>query len=351
MISRGCAEIVEHFRSAIRKGSYRAGRLVPSSRELSTKYGVSAETARRGLKMLEQEGLLISEPRRGYRVAASEERTERARPVAFATDYLADLSNARATSRAVINALQESAGMRGWSTLGAHSAGGDREMVLEQLISGGAWGVIVDSLDPDYYRTLRLAKLPVVMVNAVLEGEEVDTVVQDNFGGGRIAAQHLLAAGARRIAWLGPARRSGHTYERHAGAVTALAAGGRSLGIEVSGELDDEGLRAAAREILSSRDRPDGVLAFDLQAVSALVEVCGKLGLTIGKELRVVGWLVEESLASDYVPIFRGGPVAPAIVWSASSMAEWALTLLAARREGGRGEPLRGNVPTRLKPM
>jgi LacI family transcriptional regulator len=351
MTSRGCAELVEVLGSEIGKGVYAVGQLVPSSRELSARYGVCPETARRGLKVLEEEGLLVAEPRRGFRVAPRHKGKRDTRPVAFVTDYLADLSNAEATSWALNNAVQKAAAMRSWGALGAHSAGGDREGVLEQLISCGAWGVIIDSLDADYYRAVCRAKLPVVMVNSVLPGERVDTVVQDNYSGGCQAANHLLASGAKRIGWFGSLRRFGHTRERYAGALAGMAGEGRTLEVETSMSEDvfEEELRLAAREFLERKDRPDGILAFDLDALKALVEVSRELGLVPEEDFRMVGWLVEESLAGEYGPIFKGGPVSPAVTWKASSMADWALNLLAARREGKRGEPVRINVPTRLE--
>jgi DNA-binding LacI/PurR family transcriptional regulator len=349
MVSRSCAQLVERFRAAIGRGVYTTGQFVPSARELSGEYGVSPETARRGLKMLEKEGLLVSEPRRGFRVAPQWEGSDDTRPVAFATDYLSDMSNAEPASWALSNAVQKIAGLRGWSSLGAHSSGGQRDRVLEQLISGGAWGVVLDSLDPEYYRTVCRAKLPVVMVNSMLEAERVDTVVQDNYLGGYLAARHLAATGARRIAWFGPARRWGHTRERHAGVVSGLAGAGRALDRDMLSDTVDEELRDAAREMLRGGGRPDAVVAFDPDALRVLVATAGELGLVVEKDFRVVGWLVEECYASDYVPAFRGGPVSPAVVWKASSMAEWALTLLAARRGGQRGEAVRVNIPTRLR--
>lgn len=349
MVSRSCEELVESFRGAIGKGEYNVGQFVPSARELSNRYGVSPETARRGLKMLEEEGLLVSEPRRGFKVARPRQRDGETRPIAFVTDYLQDMSNAEPTSWALINAVQKVAAMRGWSALGAHSAGGDRDRVLEQLISGGAWGVILDSLDAEYYRTVCRAKLPVVMVNAVLEHERVDTVIQDNYSGGYIAAQHLVATGAKKVCWFGPARRFGHTRERHAGAAAGLAAEGMGFSCELSRDVSDEGLRKAGRKLLARKNRPDAILAFDLDALRVLIEVLGELDLIIEKDVRIVGWLVGECHASDYVPIFRGGPVPPAIVWRASSMAEWALTLLSERRAGHRREPVRVNIPVRLQ--
>lgn len=350
MVSRSCAELVGSLGDEIREGVYAAGQFVPSARKLGVQYGVSPETARRGLKALQAKGVLVAEPSRGFRVATQRTGDAATQPVAFATDYLADMSDADPTSWALNNEVQKAAAMKGWSALGAHAGSGNREQVLGQLISVGAWGVILDSLDPEYYRSVCKAGLPVVMINSALLGERVDTVVQDNYEGAYQGARHLVACGARKIGWFGPVRKSGHTRERHAGASAGLAAEGRTIAVEFSRprNLPDEDLRLAAREFLAGPDRPDGILAFDLDALRALVAVARELDLVPEKDFRLVGWLVEESLASDYVPLFRGGPVSPAVSWRASSMAEWALTLLAARRDGQRGEPVRINIPTRL---
>ncbi len=351
MVSRSCAQLVESLSVEIRQGAYAAGQFVPSARKLSARYGVSPETARRGLKALQAKGLLVAEPSRGFRVATQSKGQTDAQPVAFATDYLADLSDAEPTSWALSNAVQKAAAVKGWSALGAHAGSGDLCRVLEQVISVGAWGVILDSLDPEYYQSICRAKLPVVMVNSVLEGERVDSVVQDNYSGGYQAAGHLVATGAKRVGWFGPVRRFGHTRERHAGATAGLAAEGRALAVEtsMSKDLPEDELRVEARKFLEGQDRPDGILAFDLDSAKALMKVAGELDLVPEKDFWMVGWLVEECLASDYALLFRGESVSPVVTWRASSMAEWALKLLSARRAGEGGEPVRVNIPTALK--
>ncbi|MCI8996232.1 MAG: GntR family transcriptional regulator [Lachnospiraceae bacterium] len=47
-------------------GSLAPGEILPSENELCNKYGTTRETVRKGLKRLEEEGLIFSRPRRGY---------------------------------------------------------------------------------------------------------------------------------------------------------------------------------------------------------------------------------------------------------------------------------------------
>jgi DNA-binding LacI/PurR family transcriptional regulator len=349
MVSRRCAELVDSFRSEIGKGVYSPGEFVPPVRELSNRFGISTETARRGLKLLEQEGLLVAEPRQGFRVAASRVASTEKRPVAFVTGYLGDMSDAQPVSWAINEAVQKMAGLRGWTSLGAHSAGGAGEGVVEQLIAGGAWGVLFDSCDDIFLKTIQAADLPVVMVNSWIEDRRVDAVIQDNYRGGFLGARHLVGGGAQRLAWLGSLGVGPHGRERYAGAVAGLASRGLRLREDMCVDAAGGDLVAGVRRLLSREDRPDGIFCFPEKALAALLQVAAELQMVPERDFRMVGWVVEECYEAEFARRFGGGPVPPAVVWKASSMVDWALKLLVARREGEAGEAVRISVPTSIR--
>ncbi|MDI9241778.1 GntR family transcriptional regulator [Fusibacillus kribbianus] len=58
--------IFSELRDRIVNGSLGPGEMLPSENELCAKYRASRETIRKGLKQLEQAGLIYSSPRRGY---------------------------------------------------------------------------------------------------------------------------------------------------------------------------------------------------------------------------------------------------------------------------------------------
>jgi GntR family transcriptional regulator len=62
--------IFSELREQIIKGTLVQGNLLPSENELCARYDASRETVRKGLKELEQHGLIYSRPRRGYFVSA-----------------------------------------------------------------------------------------------------------------------------------------------------------------------------------------------------------------------------------------------------------------------------------------
>ncbi len=63
------AVIYNTLRSQIFGGKYRPGDMLPSENQLCGEFGASRETVRKGLKALEQEGLIFSRPKVGYFVS------------------------------------------------------------------------------------------------------------------------------------------------------------------------------------------------------------------------------------------------------------------------------------------
>ncbi|HOX06109.1 MAG TPA: GntR family transcriptional regulator [Planctomycetota bacterium] len=342
---------MDKIRSAVTSGRFPAGRFLPPVRELSSEYGVSPETIRRGLKILEREKLVAAKARQGFRVssgAGAGADAARHCPVAYVTSHDAYLTGAQPANLAILDAFQRTTAQAGSSVLGVHSAGAGGAVILEQLRAGRAWGAALDTMDRALLEALRGSGLPLVLINSCWEDAEVDVVIQDNYRGGFLAARHLLDSGCRRIAWFGALGRFYHSRERFAGAVAALAAAGMRFDEALCADVEGPEASAKAAELLDRSDRPDGVLAFSAGAMQTLARAAQDRGLGLGAGLRAVGWTVEEGWAGSYRPLFGAGPVPPAVVWKASSMVERAMTLLAERRAGRGGEPVRVCVPARL---
>lgn len=344
-----CLVVLERMRGAISSGRFVAGRFLPSVRQLSAKYGVAPETIRRGLKALEHDSLVVCEPRRGFRVTARPGDGVERRPIAYVTSHETGLAHAQPVNWAIHGALQRAMASGGSTVLGARTDDAGKEVILDQLKAGRAWGIALDTVDRALLEVLRKSNLPLVMVNNCWEDAEVDVVTQDNYRGGFLAAKHLLESGCRRIAWFGALGKHYQSRERYAGAVAALAATGQRFDDAMLVETEHEGALDKALKLLGRADRPDGVLAFSPGALVGLWAAVRQLGVKPEAELRTVGWVVEECHAIEYLPLFAGTSVPPAVVWKASSMAERALEVLAGRKAGRAGEPVRVCVPTRLK--
>jgi LacI family transcriptional regulator len=122
--------------------------------------------------------------------------------------------------------------------------------------------------------------------------DAVDSVVVDNELGARQATDHLVAAGARRIACItGPARIS-TASERLAGYQAALRAAGVAPDADLVRRADfkEDGGYAATRTLLSARTRPDALfVANNLMTLGALRAV-QEAGLRVPEDLLLVGF-------------------------------------------------------------
>jgi DNA-binding LacI/PurR family transcriptional regulator len=325
------------------------GDLLPSVRKLSAEHGISCKTVHRALKMLAREGLVSSEPCRGYRVLARAIDPNRGHPIAYVLS--AQMAGEKWTgfNRLLLTSLQDAAGRRGWSMLGAGAKGIAYEEVIEQCRASRAWGVIIDAHSPSIVEMARKAGLTCVMVDAWHPDAEADAVIQDGFNGGLLAARHLVEKGHRRIAWYGPVGASVHSMTRFGGASSGLMKAGVPLTQEAIVETPEGDYPEMARKMLSAKNRPTAVLALWRERCLEIADAADELGLTLGKDLDVVGWVVDEQYDETYAAHFRDGHVPPAVVWDVNTLAETAVARLAARREHPDLPPMRINIKTALR--
>jgi LacI family transcriptional regulator len=135
--------------------------------------------------------------------------------------------------------------------------------------------------------------VPVVAVDRRPQRHEddVDSVVVDNELGARQATDHLLAAGAARIACITGPTRISTAAERLRGYELALQAHGATADPDLVRRADfkEEGGYAAARSLLASA-RPDALfVANNLMTLGALRAV-QEAGLRVPDDLLVVGF-------------------------------------------------------------
>ena len=128
---------------------------------------------------------------------------------------------------------------------------------------------------------------------AVLPDQPGVSIGCDNFNGGRLAAEHLIGLGRRRIAFLGDA--SSHYpefLERYRGCESALREIGGAFepGLQVDAESAEEAGEAACHELLRRGIPFDAVFAAsDLIALGAM-RVLAEHGLRVPEDVAIVGF-------------------------------------------------------------
>ena len=169
-------------------------------------------------------------------------------------------------------------------------------------------GMIVSSHAPIESRlaAVRSRGTPSVLAGQLAQHSDQPSVSIDDVAGGRIVAEHLIAGGARSLAFVGGALGVPQVADRLAGASAAVRAA-HGVRLEVI-EIDDRtiaGGRTAAVALLEREAgaRPDAVFAVnDLMALGVLN------GLTLGgvsvpDEVAIAGYDDNEFAASSLVPL------------------------------------------------
>ncbi|MHC4914762.1 MAG: GntR family transcriptional regulator [Planctomycetota bacterium] len=356
-LGRAATKVAEEVRGGIADGRYASGAFLPPVRALKAALAVNYNTVRRALKALEAEGVIAAEPRHGYRVLGRAHDPERGCPFAYVSWRDREGAEWDRFHQVLMSGLESAAGEKGWGVLSLGSRSSNYAEVVEQLKAAKAWGAILETSKPEFLELIERAGIPAVMVDEWREDLNYDSILQDNYRGGYLAGKELVEAGCKRIAWLGPVGRNAHSRERFGGAAAALAAAGQVIPPERCFDAwreAEEGSRpggqdwlAETRRMLSSPQRPDGVLALWTALSVDVKTVADELGLKVGRDFRTVGWSVQETYG-EFASAFAGGDVPPAVVWSVKTMAEISVKRLAERRSDRTTPPLRINVPTRL---
>lgn len=148
---------------------------------------------------------------------------------------------------------------------------------------------------------------PVVIVDRAFGAGTHCSVAVDDRTGGRLAVEHLLDLGHRRIAFVGGPFTIGQVRDRLAGGRAAVADAGLEPGTLVEIRTDAlsvaAGRDAGAHIATLRRNRPTAVAcANDLVAIG-LLQGCVALGVRVPEDLAIVGYDDIEFAAAAAVPL------------------------------------------------
>lgn len=348
--NKGYAWLADQLRKAIASGEIPVGGSLPAIKVLGQRYGISQETARRAAKQLQQEGLVASEPRQGFRVLARGNDPDRGLPFSFVVSEGGQPAQWKEFYRVLFAELQGVAASRNWPVLALGMGGRSGEAVAQQLRDCRAWGLVLDSLNAGLLEAVFRLRMPVVMMDAWEPEMRFDAVVQDSFQGALKAVRYLAGRGHTRIAWLGKISHSFQAQERFGGFCAGMGGLGLKMRAEWALDTPAEKTAVAARNLLSRHDRPTAVVGLWLDSARELTHAAVELGLTPGRDIEIVGWCAEELYETEYRAAFGAQQIPATMVWSVLELARATLARLADRRVQVESKPVLVKVPVQLRP-
>ncbi len=254
----------------------------------------------------------------------------------------------------LVRAIEDAANAAGYVVLLCNAANDpDREAgYLDLLVERRVDGIVIaaSGLGDHHQQWLARSPLPVALVNCAVAGVPLPTIASDNRGGGRLAVEHLLALGHRRIGHLTAPARNIDGPDRLAGAQDAMrTAADRDAVLTVTvGSPDVTGGQQAMLELLALTPATTAVFAYnDLMAIGAMRAVRA-LGRRVPQDISVVGF--DDVTLAAYVD-----PPLTTIAQLTAEMGRWAFGALAremerdasaARVPGSRVDAAQPDAPT-----
>jgi DNA-binding LacI/PurR family transcriptional regulator len=172
------------------------------------------------------------------------------------------------------------------------SGDGEEGSVAEAFVALRVGGVLLTPTSPVVPDYLRRHRIPVVEVDRQFASDLNDAVVVDNRAGARMATEHLLELGHRRIALFIDETDWTTGHGRHAGYEAALKAAGAQLDDElvVSAGWDVEDAHTRAVQLLRRRDRPTAVFAANNVLAEGVWRAIADLGLSVPGDVSLVAF-------------------------------------------------------------
>jgi len=195
----------------------------------------------------------------------------------------------------LVESIERIASVAGYSVILCNSGeSAEREQRnLQMLLSQRADGIILMPTRetwPNRLATLSSLPMPAILVDRMLDGLDVDSVTIDNRLAGRLAAEHLLELGHRRVGVVMGSPE--HQIARHRldGFRDGFTAGGLALDEQMvcKNNFTEAAAHDAAIELLSRPIRPTAVFATNNHMAFGVFRAISELGLAVPQDISVV---------------------------------------------------------------
>ncbi len=194
------------LRDMILNGTYAPSAQLPTESELASGYAVSRQTVRQALENLRSDGLIYSVRGSGSFVAPGAGQSPDNRRIAVITTYFSEY-----IFPSILRGISDTTMERGYTLelSATNNSISTERAVLNTIQKGSVAGVIVEGTksalpNPNitYYQNMAASGIPIVFIHSIypqLEGENIISVMVDDYRGGYLLAKRLIDSGHRRI--------------------------------------------------------------------------------------------------------------------------------------------------------
>jgi GntR family transcriptional regulator, arabinose operon transcriptional repressor len=198
--------VTDKIRREINSGLYHNGQRMPTETEYSATLGVSRQTVRKALGVLEAEGLITRRQGSGSYANTKESGHVRTGRIAVICTYISEY-----IFPSILRGIENVTKDNGYQLLmnsTNNSIAAERD-ILSRLLETSVDGIIVEGTktalpnpNREFYGTLAGRGIPIVFINSFypdITGSNIIHIVTDDYAGGYAAAERMIRAGHRSI--------------------------------------------------------------------------------------------------------------------------------------------------------
>lgn len=218
---------------------------------------------------------------------------------------------------------------------------------LDRLSRNHVDGLLFATNHPDdgALRTAIEGQAGVVLLDEDVAGVKVPKVFCDNLAGGRAATEHLIAAGHRRLGFIGGIEGVMSAVERSGGYARALDAAGLAHDpalLHFGGYTAEQG-RRATRSLLDLETPPTAIFASSDQIAIGALDILRERGLAVPDAMSLIAY-------DDVAPFGHFAPALTAVRQPVADMGRRGVEVLVAHLSDPSREPPVERLPVDLMP-
>jgi GntR family transcriptional regulator, arabinose operon transcriptional repressor len=197
--------LADKLRLQLITGVYKAGDMLPSENELASAEGLSRQTVRQALAVLEREGRISRRRGCGSVVTQTVVRREKSNNIAVVTTYINEY-----IFPDILRGIEQVLTQNGYTAFisATHNRVDNEREILKNLLAKPIDGIIIEGTKTalpnpniDLFRSIKQANIPMVFINGYYPDFKPPVyVVADDRGGGAAAVRLLLGKSRKRIA-------------------------------------------------------------------------------------------------------------------------------------------------------
>ena len=293
-------DICEDLRRQILEVKIKPGDKLPSENELSAQYGVSRQTVRKALEILQNEGYIYAEHGRGTFCSELMRHCKQSKNIAVVTTYLSDYIFPR-----VIQGIDRVLTDNGYSILlkNTKNSRGMEAKCLEELLQKNIDGLIIEPSKSqimcrhaNLYEMLDSYKIPYVFIQGIYaQMKNKPSILMDDCRGGYLVTEHLISQGRRHIIGMFKADDT-QGQQRHKGYVQALQAAGISYDPDKVVWFYTEDRKShpyeKMKQLIDEREQMffDGVVCYNDQIALQVLRAMEEKGVDCPGETAITGY-------------------------------------------------------------